>query len=69
MTINCCEVCLAVFICSVITIVIYMASWLNHEETEVRKMLFLYVEYSKKDDCLHFRKKNLKNLIHQICKV
>jgi len=29
-----CEVCLAVLICSVITIVFYIASWYNHEENE-----------------------------------
>jgi len=34
MTINFCEVCLAVTICSVITVIIYIASWYNDEEKE-----------------------------------
>ncbi|CAF1040232.1 unnamed protein product [Adineta ricciae] len=32
MTINFCEVCLAVIVCSIITIVFYVASWFTHEE-------------------------------------
>jgi len=39
MTINFGEVCLATIICSIITIVLYIASWYNHEEKDVREML------------------------------
>jgi len=34
MAINFCEVCLAVIICSIITIMFYIASWYNHEEKD-----------------------------------
>lgn len=37
MAINFCEVCLATFICTIITIVLYIASWYNHEEKDVRE--------------------------------
>lgn len=39
MTINFGEVCLAVIICTIITIVLYIASWYNHEEKDVREIL------------------------------
>ncbi|UJR15196.1 hypothetical protein I4U23_002156 [Adineta vaga] len=37
MTINFCEVCLATIICSIITIVLYIASWYNNEEEDEKK--------------------------------
>ena len=36
MTIDFCEVGLAVILCSVITVLLYMASWYKHEENQVR---------------------------------
>ncbi len=43
MTINLGEVCIAVILCSIITMVLYIASWYNHEENDVREMLVLLV--------------------------
>jgi hypothetical protein len=48
MTINFCEVCLAVTICSIITIMFYIASWYNHEEKDVREKYYLKV-FNKND--------------------
>ena len=40
MTINFCEVCLAVIICTIITIVLYIASWYNYEEKDVSEFVW-----------------------------
>ncbi|CAF1223059.1 unnamed protein product [Rotaria sp. Silwood1] len=34
MTINCCDLCIAVTICSIITILLYIISWLTYEEKD-----------------------------------
>lgn len=64
MTINFCEVCLAVIICTIITIVLYIASWYNYEEEkDVRKILFLCIENIEnlfQED--EFKKPNTSNM-------